>query len=153
MRCNHLAVLFVALLAATASPVKQLSAGQVDLQKIDRKIVKEPKYRFTPHYALLVFGPEAKRRSWLVVDGDGVEMNSARVVYFDRNGNGDLTEPDERIELNAEATRKINMAKESGKHRHERVFAGLGGGSAFEISVLGPQKGLRPGQRLDAADS
>jgi hypothetical protein len=40
-------------------------------------------------YCLLVFGPNAKTRIWLVLDGD--------VLYVDRNGNGDLTEPDERF--------------------------------------------------------
>jgi WD40 repeat protein len=36
-----------------------------------------------------VFGPEAKSRVWLVEDGD--------VLYVDRNGNGDLTEPGDRV--------------------------------------------------------
>jgi hypothetical protein len=39
---------------------------------------------------LLVFGPEAKVRIWLVLDGDA--------LYVDRNGNGDLTEPGNRID-------------------------------------------------------
>lgn len=57
-----------------------------DLAKIDRTIAKEPAYRTkTPKYGLLVFGPEGKDRVWLVHDGD--------VLYVDRNGNGDLTEP------------------------------------------------------------
>jgi hypothetical protein len=38
-----------------------------------------------------VFGPEAKTRVWLVLDGD--------VLYVDRNGNGDLTEDGERVPL------------------------------------------------------
>jgi RNA polymerase sigma factor (sigma-70 family) len=69
-----------------ASPGK---AGFPDLTKIDRTIVKEPKYKTEPYYALLVFGPEAKKRVWLVVDGE--------TLYVDRNGNGDLTEAKERI--------------------------------------------------------
>jgi hypothetical protein len=36
-----------------------------------------------------VFGPKAASRVWLVIDGD--------VLYIDRNGNGDLTEPGECI--------------------------------------------------------
>jgi hypothetical protein len=54
-------------------------------------IAKEPKYQSKPKYCLLVFGPEAKTRVWLVLDGD--------VLYVDRNGNGDLTEEGERIEF------------------------------------------------------
>jgi hypothetical protein len=37
-----------------------------------------------------VFGPEARSRVWLVLDGD--------VLYVDRNGDGDLTAKDERLE-------------------------------------------------------
>jgi hypothetical protein len=63
-----------------------------DLSKIDRAIRKEPTYQSkSPKYCLLVFGPEAAARVWLVHDGD--------VLYVDRNGNGDLTENGERIEL------------------------------------------------------
>jgi hypothetical protein len=68
-------------------------AGQtqaVDLTKIDRSLRKEPTYESKqPHYCLLVFGPEAKTRVWVVLDGD--------ILYLDRNGNGDLTDPGERI--------------------------------------------------------
>src|SRR2546423_1487819 len=62
----------------------------VDLTKIDRTILKEPVYKSkAPRYCLLVFGPEAKTRVWLVLDGD--------TLYVDRNGNGDLTEEGERV--------------------------------------------------------
>jgi hypothetical protein len=65
-------------------------AGATDLTKIDRTIAKEPPtYKAKPKYGLLVFGPEAQSRVWLVLDGD--------VLYVDKNGNGDLTEKDERI--------------------------------------------------------
>jgi hypothetical protein len=60
-----------------------------DLSKIERLIKKEPAYKSTPRYCLLVFGPEADKRVWLVLDGD--------VLYIDRNGNGDLTEAGERL--------------------------------------------------------
>jgi hypothetical protein len=76
--------LAAALLAASA-------AGAADLGKIDRTIAKQPAFKNTPKYCLLVFGPEAKARVWLIQDGD--------VLYVDRNGNGDLTEKDERVAL------------------------------------------------------
>ena len=66
-----------------------LPARAADLSKIERVIAKEPKYQAKPTYCLLVFGPEAKFRVWLVLDGT--------VLYVDRNGNGDLTERDERV--------------------------------------------------------
>jgi hypothetical protein len=65
-----------------------LSAA-ADLSMVERRIVKEPVYRSTPKYGLLVFGPEAKTRIWLVQDAD--------LLYVDRNGNGDLTEAGKRV--------------------------------------------------------
>jgi hypothetical protein len=77
-------LLLFSVLMLWAAPV--LAA---DLTKIDRAIAKEPAYQSKPKYCLLVCGPEAKVRIWLVLDGD--------VLYVDRNGNGDLTEKDERF--------------------------------------------------------
>jgi hypothetical protein len=68
-------------------------AGQtraVDLGAADRSLRKQPTFQSKqPQYCLMVFGPEAKTRVWVVLDGD--------VLYLDRNGNGDLTDPGERI--------------------------------------------------------
>jgi hypothetical protein len=61
-----------------------------DLSQIPRTIAKEPAYKTKPKYCLLVFGPEAKTRIWLIEDGD--------TLYVDRNGNGDLSEPGEAVE-------------------------------------------------------
>jgi hypothetical protein len=61
-----------------------------DPAKIERTLRKEPTYQSKqPRYCLLVFGAEAKTRVWVVLDGN--------VLYLDRNGNGDLTDPGERI--------------------------------------------------------
>ena len=74
------------LLALWAAP-----ASAADLSKVDRTIGKEPAYTTkTPRYCLLVFGPEAKARVWVVLDGE--------TLYVDRNGNGDLTEPGKRFD-------------------------------------------------------
>ena len=63
----------------------------VDLAKIDRTIRHEPAYRSkAPRYCLLVFGPEARTRVWLVLDGD--------TVYLDRNGNGQWQEDNRQYE-------------------------------------------------------
>jgi len=62
----------------------------VDLAKIDRTIAKEPDYHFAyQEYCLLVLNPDAKTRIWIIRDGED--------LYVDLNGNGDLTEPAERI--------------------------------------------------------
>jgi len=79
-----LARLGITLLALYALPVQA-----ADLAKIERVIAKEPKYEGKPTYCLLAFGPEADFRVWLVLDGT--------VLYVDRNGNGDLTEPNKRV--------------------------------------------------------
>jgi hypothetical protein len=78
---------FISALLLASAPVG--NAWGADLTKIDRTIAKEPAYKNKPKYCLLVFGPEAKARVWVVLDGD--------VVYIDRNGNGDLTEKGERL--------------------------------------------------------
>jgi hypothetical protein len=75
------------LLAACCWSAAAASAGT---PKIDRTVGKEPAYRTkAPKYGLLAFGPEGKDRVWLVHDGD--------TLYADRNGNGDLTEPGEKV--------------------------------------------------------
>jgi hypothetical protein len=66
-----------------------ITAWGADLSKIDRAVAKEPVYKGRPEYCLLVFGPAAETRVWLVRDGG--------VLYVDRNGNGDLTEEGEEV--------------------------------------------------------
>jgi hypothetical protein len=66
-----------------------LPAKGADLAKIDRTLAKEPAYKGTPTYCLLVFGAGARTRVWLVRDGD--------TLYVDRNGNGDLTDKGESL--------------------------------------------------------
>ena len=69
-----------------------------DLDQVDRTIRKEPAYQTkSPRYGLLVFGPDATDRVWLVLDGDA--------LYVDRNGNGDLTEPGEKIAAKVDKSR------------------------------------------------
>jgi len=88
-----------ALLAAEAraeSP-NGVPEAKSALNRIEKKLVKEPAYEAKPQYALLALGPEAKRLVWLVEDG--------KRLFVDRNGNGDLTDDgpatvpsDERID-------------------------------------------------------
>jgi hypothetical protein len=79
-------------------------AGAGDLAKVDRTLAKEPAYSSgAPRYALLVFGPEAQARVWLVLDGES--------LYIDRDGNGRLDEDDERLALKgAGDTRRLAEA-------------------------------------------
>src|SRR5262249_42155446 len=77
----------MAVTAWLAIATATISAG--DLSKIARTIGKETAYKSKPKYCLVVYGPQAKTRVWLVVDGE--------VLYADRNGDGDLTGEGERI--------------------------------------------------------
>ena len=83
MTARRFAFSLAALLLATST------AFTGDLAKVDRTIRREPSYKNSPRYCLLVFGMEARSRVWLVQDGD--------LLYVDRNGNGDLTEPGKKV--------------------------------------------------------
>ncbi len=98
MRLSRL-VPALAALALSASP-----AASADLTKIDRAIAKEPAYKTkNPKYCLLVFGPEAKTRVWVVDDGG--------TVYVDRNCNGDLTDD----------ARTGDIVEPDGKTKHTKL--------------------------------
>jgi len=76
------------------------AACAADLSSVDRTIRKQPVYKSTPGYCLLVFGPEAKTRVWLVQDGDR--------IYVDRNADGDLTASNEAVD--ASKVRVVNSS-------------------------------------------
>ncbi|MGI8977959.1 MAG: hypothetical protein ACR2FY_01910 [Pirellulaceae bacterium] len=90
---------------------------------------KEPKYQKEPRYALLVFGDKREQRVWMVLDGT--------TLYVDRNANGDLTEPEERLEPNKpkDGSNKIgNPGRYTGMDHFEfAVQAGIGGTSKFKL--------------------
>jgi hypothetical protein len=109
------------------------SASAADLEKLDRTIKKEPVYQTkSPRYALLVFGPQAKDRVWLVHDGD--------TLYVDRNGNGDLTETGKKVIAKGDKERD----PEEGSYQFEagelriggRIHKGLKVG-AWPLTLLG----------------
>src|SRR3954465_7111954 len=85
----------LASLIALPLAVGVAAAPAADLTRIDRTLKKEPVYQSkSPKYGLLVFGPKAETRVWLVLDigdelaaGDG----SKTFLYVDRDGDGDLT--------------------------------------------------------------
>jgi hypothetical protein len=81
--------LAIALSAAIFASWISPPLAAADLTKVDRTIRKEPTYRAKPRYGLLVLGPNAETRVWLVID--------AKTLYVDRNGDGDLTGADERV--------------------------------------------------------
>jgi hypothetical protein len=82
-------MMFPRLLSISILLAFSSASAAVDLTKIERRITREPAYQSKPKYCLLVLGPEAKKRVWLVQDG--------ATLYVDRNGNGDLTETGEKV--------------------------------------------------------
>lgn len=109
-------------------------ASAADLGKVERATTKEPAYAAKPLYCLLVFGPEAKERVWLVIAGD--------VAHIDRNGDGDLTAAGERFALPAYSPRHFP--------RQERTLdvgaLRVGGRSlgTLQVSLLRPHPDFKP---------
>ncbi|MFO0926367.1 MAG: hypothetical protein U0736_04920 [Gemmataceae bacterium] len=100
---------------ATAAPA-------ADLAQINRTIGKEPAYRGKPRYCLLVLGAKADTRVWLVLDG--------QTLYVDRNGNGDLTDPGERL-----AVKTPNQ--DPAAFEETEITAGAGGPVKFRFHLYG----------------
>jgi hypothetical protein len=53
-------------------------------ERVERTLVKEPKYLEAPKYSLLVLGTDGKVKVWMVEDG--------KRLFVDKNANGDLTD-------------------------------------------------------------
>jgi hypothetical protein len=77
------------MMADRRNEIPPYSGHAARLDAVPRAIVKEPTYRTKPGYCLLVFGSADKTPIWLVEDGD--------ILYVDRNGDGDLTEPGKAV--------------------------------------------------------
>lgn len=92
-------------------------ANAADLSKVDRTIKKEPAYQGKPKYCLLAFGPEAKTKIWVVLDGTD--------VYVDRNGNGDLTDPGERFPNDGKDFKEFEVTDVDGKGRYKVTSLGV----------------------------
>jgi hypothetical protein len=113
------------------------SLPAADLGAIDRTIAREPAYKSkTPKYCLLVFGPEAKTRVWLVLDGD--------TLYVDRNGNGDLTEKGEMVALPKFETEKDNGPILGRREVHAGTIAA---GPAVKNELMLDQIKFNPGYK------
>jgi len=87
---QSLGLLLALLLGARLSSAETGEATAGPLAAVQRRIGKVPKYEAKPKYALLVLGPKADAKVWLVEDG--------KRLYVDRNGNGDLTDDGPPIE-------------------------------------------------------
>jgi hypothetical protein len=91
------AVSAVALLALL--PLAATAAEMPDLARLlDRGPRKEPAYvSKRPLYGLAAFGPRADKPVWMVLDQSRPAAGAYDVLYIDRDANGDLTGPGERL--------------------------------------------------------
>jgi hypothetical protein len=130
------------LLAAVLVFPLATAATAADLKRIERRIAEEPVYQTkTPRYCLLVFGEKAQQRVWLVEDGNA--------LFFDRNGNGDLTEPGERvvsISASGRVFRPGHLDQHPGLPRYTNFWINCDD-KGYEI-VLCVGASLRNGRRL-----
>ncbi len=77
--------------------VNSQAAETFDLNSVDHKLTKEPQYTAKPLYGLVIVGPDAEIRYWMALDKSSADSKKYDVVYVDFNGNGDLTEPNEKV--------------------------------------------------------
>lgn len=116
---------------------------QVDLAEVRRSPVKEPSYAWKKQkYCLLVFGRDAARSTWLVVDGS--------TMYIDANGNGDLTDPGESVPGNGMAFDANDL--EVGNDRLISVLVNLWPDHDL-VSVRSEKKNLNSMMRMAAEDA
>ena len=110
------------IVAAAGTP-----ATATELKDVKREILKEPAYRSSPRYCLLVFGPDADTRIWLVQDGT--------TLYVDHNGDGDLTEPGDRVQsVNTVHFRVSRITERSGTvHKNLRITSAADGKFSLRI--------------------
>lgn len=100
--------LVLAVLLLCQIPAAQ-AAEQFDPGRVDRRIAEEPEYvSERPLYGLVVVGRESPLRIWMVLDQSDADSEGYNVLYADLNGNGDLTEANERLTAaNSESSRPM----------------------------------------------
>jgi hypothetical protein len=82
-----------------------------DLSKIERVVRKEPVYKSKePLHCLLVFGPAAKTRIWVVLDGTD--------LFVDTNGDGDLSAPNKRFPDDGRSFKPFEISDAAGPDRY-----------------------------------
>lgn len=91
---------FLCLLAVAAGPPPGDPRGdfvEVDFARVARSIRKEPRYVAQPRYALFILDPKGEFHAWAVLDKSDAKLPHYDVLYFDKNGDGDLTDLAERF--------------------------------------------------------
>jgi hypothetical protein len=119
------------------------STSAANLEEVPRTIDREPAYQTSnPQYCLLVFGPRATTRIWLVLDGD--------TLYVDRNG--ELREPNKKVTL--PPFKPIHTTQDKPEESERQVSFSIDAGPGARGQLLFLQVRLRkdfiPKKREDA---
>lgn len=87
--------LLLGCLANAQAP--QAPPQPIDFAKVDRTPPKLPDAKATRQYGIYLFGRNGEHRVWAVLEG-ATKEHGPMALYFDRDGDGDLTEPGEKFE-------------------------------------------------------
>jgi hypothetical protein len=100
---------------ATGLVVGLVGAGEStpDLKKVAREIKTLPKLKCDkPLYALYIFGEKASHSAWAILDKTTEDQREYDVLYFDRQFNGDLSVPTNKImgKLHSDPQKGIDLS-------------------------------------------
>ena len=101
MLCGALSLILVAHLAAQKAPADAPAAKPIDFAALDRTVKKAPPLSAEARYGLFLFGRNAEKRVFAILDRSK-DAGDKRydVLFFDRDADGDLTEDGERFVAN-----------------------------------------------------
>jgi hypothetical protein len=124
------------------------AAESPDLKHIDRRAPKEPSYTSRrPLYGLLLFGPKAQARVWMILDRSKANAEPYDVLYADLDADGDLAEPAERfvgkVEGNNVRFRLPDLKDPATGILHTNFTARVSGGSEPTVMVSLAWRGQR----------
>lgn len=120
----------LSFVCATQLPAaEQTETKAVDLTKIPRTIEKEPDYRGSPRYCLVVLGEKAQHRVWLVRDSDR--------LFVDLDGDGRLTESPFEAKGSSVNVGELHLPRSSGRYSRFRTSSRSDGTTRIYISIAG----------------
>lgn len=92
---------------AAGAPMHGAGAVPIDFAKVPRTIAREPAYVGAPAYGCFLFGLNGEIRMWAVLDRSKPDAPATDVLYLDRDADGDLTEPGERLQSEVDGRKEV----------------------------------------------
>lgn len=106
--CFPIFFLLAVLPAYSQDPIPL--GADLDYAALKTAPTKEPEYVAQPLYALFVMDDAGEFVCWAVLDKSDPELPGYDLLYFDKNGNGDLTEEGERFHSELDPKRTGRLA-------------------------------------------